>query len=82
MTNTKVNTYAKPTLDKYGFKATSFEVCNWVEAGYHDKDISITWQQIAALQQDSMDIEHILWPIYCSNTKQLRIKYTISHFLP
>jgi peptidoglycan/xylan/chitin deacetylase (PgdA/CDA1 family) len=50
-------TYAKPILDKYGFKATFFEVCNWIETGYHDKDISITWQQIAALQQDGMDIE-------------------------
>jgi peptidoglycan/xylan/chitin deacetylase (PgdA/CDA1 family) len=50
-------TYAKPILDKYGFKATFFEVCNWVDAGYHDQDISITWQQIAALQQDGMDIE-------------------------
>ncbi|HJT46870.1 MAG TPA: polysaccharide deacetylase family protein [Nitrososphaeraceae archaeon] len=50
-------TYAKPILDKYGFKATFFEVCNWVEAGYHENDISITWQQIAALQQDGMDIE-------------------------
>ena len=29
-------TYAKPILDKYGFKATFFEVCNWVEAGRHD----------------------------------------------
>ena len=50
-------TYAKPILDKYGFKATFFEVCNWVEAGYHESDISITWQQIAALKQDGMDIE-------------------------
>jgi peptidoglycan/xylan/chitin deacetylase (PgdA/CDA1 family) len=50
-------TYAKPILDKYGFKATFFEVCNWVEAGYHELDISTTWQQIAALQQDGMDIE-------------------------
>jgi peptidoglycan/xylan/chitin deacetylase (PgdA/CDA1 family) len=50
-------TYAEPILDKYGFKATFFEVCDWIEAGYHDKDISITWQQIAALQQDGMDIE-------------------------
>ncbi len=50
-------TYAKPILDKYGFKATFFEVYNWVETGYHDKDISITWQQIAALQQDGIDIE-------------------------
>jgi peptidoglycan/xylan/chitin deacetylase (PgdA/CDA1 family) len=29
-------TYAKPILDKYGFKATFFKVCNWVEAGHHD----------------------------------------------
>ena len=50
-------TYAKPILDKYGFKATFFEVCNWVETGYHDQDISTTWQQISALQQDGMDIE-------------------------
>ncbi len=50
-------TYAKPILDKYGFKATFFEVCNWIEAGYHDKDISVTWEQIAALRQDGMDIE-------------------------
>jgi peptidoglycan/xylan/chitin deacetylase (PgdA/CDA1 family) len=50
-------TYAKPILDKYGFKATFFEVCDWIEQGHHDKDISITWQQIATLQQDGMDIE-------------------------
>jgi peptidoglycan/xylan/chitin deacetylase (PgdA/CDA1 family) len=50
-------TYAKPILDKYRFKATFFEVCNWIEAGYHESDISVTWQQIAALQQDGMDIE-------------------------
>ena len=50
-------TYAKPILDKYGFKATFFEVCNWVDAGYHDNDVSATWEQIAALQQDGMDIE-------------------------
>ena len=50
-------TNAKPILDKYGFKATFFEVCNWIEEGYHDKDTSITWKQIAALQQDGMDID-------------------------
>jgi peptidoglycan/xylan/chitin deacetylase (PgdA/CDA1 family) len=43
-------TYAKPILDKYGFKATFFEVCGWItsEEG---------WREIAELQQDGMDIE-------------------------
>jgi peptidoglycan/xylan/chitin deacetylase (PgdA/CDA1 family) len=50
-------TYAKPILDKYGFKATFFEVCNWVEAGHHNSDMTTTWKDIAALQQDGMDIE-------------------------
>jgi peptidoglycan/xylan/chitin deacetylase (PgdA/CDA1 family) len=50
-------TYAKPILDKYGFEATFFEVCDWIEEGHHDNDISITWQKIATLQQDGMDIE-------------------------
>ena len=50
-------TYAKPILDKYGFKATFFEVCNWVEAGYRELDVTTTWKDIAALQQDGMDIE-------------------------
>jgi len=50
-------TYTKPILDKYGFKATFFEVCNWIEAGYHESDMSTTWEQITALQQDGMDIE-------------------------
>jgi peptidoglycan/xylan/chitin deacetylase (PgdA/CDA1 family) len=50
-------TCAKPILDKYGFKATFFEVCNWIESGHHDNDISTTWEHIAALQQDGMDIE-------------------------
>ena len=27
-------TYAKPILDKYGFKATFFEVCNWITKVY------------------------------------------------
>ena len=29
----------------------------WVEAGYHDKDMTTNWKDIAALQQDGMDIE-------------------------
>jgi len=45
--------YAKPILDKYGFKASFFEVCTWVGK---TKDRQ-TWQDIADLQRDGMDIE-------------------------
>jgi peptidoglycan/xylan/chitin deacetylase (PgdA/CDA1 family) len=47
-------TYAKPILDKYGFKASFFVVCNYANAG----DIgSMNWQDIATLEKDGMDIE-------------------------
>jgi len=45
--------YAKPILDKYGFKATFFEVCGWIGKSSERK----SWQDIAALQQDGMNIE-------------------------
>jgi len=45
--------YAKSILDKYGFKATFFEVCGWIGKSSEKK----SWQDIAALQQDGMDIE-------------------------
>ncbi|MFZ0511882.1 MAG: polysaccharide deacetylase family protein [Candidatus Nitrosopolaris sp.] len=45
--------YAKPILDKYGFKASFFEVCTWIGK---TKDRQ-TWQDIAILQHDGMDIE-------------------------
>jgi peptidoglycan/xylan/chitin deacetylase (PgdA/CDA1 family) len=71
-------TYAKPILDKYGFKATFFEVCNWVEAGYHDKDISITWPEITALQQDGMDIEaHTMTHPILNDLSQSDLNYEI-----
>jgi peptidoglycan/xylan/chitin deacetylase (PgdA/CDA1 family) len=48
-------TYAKPILDKYGFKATFFIVCNYANYNYGDNYMS--WQQITQLQNDGMDIE-------------------------
>jgi peptidoglycan/xylan/chitin deacetylase (PgdA/CDA1 family) len=41
--------YAKPILDKYGFKATFFPVCGWLG--------NDGWQQIEKLKQDGMDIQ-------------------------
>jgi peptidoglycan/xylan/chitin deacetylase (PgdA/CDA1 family) len=49
-------TYAKPILDKYGFKATFFEVCNWVGSGSGD-NTKMTWQDIAELHKEGYDIE-------------------------
>jgi peptidoglycan/xylan/chitin deacetylase (PgdA/CDA1 family) len=64
--------YAKPILDKYGFKASFFEVCTWIGK---TKDRQ-TWQDIAALQHDGMDIEshtmtHAHLPTLLSSPSQL-----------
>ena len=45
-------TYAKPILDKYGFKATFFIICNETT-----NKGSMNWQDIAAMQRDGMDIQ-------------------------
>jgi peptidoglycan/xylan/chitin deacetylase (PgdA/CDA1 family) len=42
--------YAKPILDKDGFRPTFFEVCGWIHS-------QKAWQIIGALQHDGMDIE-------------------------
>jgi hypothetical protein len=46
--------YAKPILDKYGFKASFFIVCNYVNSGEIRR---MNWLDIATLQKDDMDIE-------------------------
>jgi Polysaccharide deacetylase len=46
-------TTAKPILDKYGFKASFFIPCNYPDK----KKTAMTWQDIAGLQNDSMDIQ-------------------------
>ena len=46
--------YAKPILDKYGFKASFFVVCNSVNSGDPTR---LNWQDIATLRHDQMDIE-------------------------
>lgn len=43
---------AKPILDKYGFKATFYIVCNYVGSG----DNRMTWEEIKSLQQEGHDI--------------------------
>jgi peptidoglycan/xylan/chitin deacetylase (PgdA/CDA1 family) len=46
-------TTAKPILDKYGFKASFFITCNYPD----NKKTAMTWQDIADLQNNGMDIE-------------------------
>ena len=46
--------YAKPILDKYGFKGTFFIVCNW--ASSHNPE-RMTWQDITQLYREGHDIE-------------------------
>jgi peptidoglycan/xylan/chitin deacetylase (PgdA/CDA1 family) len=45
--------YAKPILDKYGFKASFFIICGRVGT----ERSSMNWQDIAELRKDGMDIE-------------------------
>jgi peptidoglycan/xylan/chitin deacetylase (PgdA/CDA1 family) len=45
-------TYAKPILDKYGFKATFFVICNKTRDRF-----SMNWNDIATMQKDGMDIQ-------------------------
>ena len=49
-------TYAKPILDKYGFKATFFQVCDWLGSG-SESDEKMTWSDTAMLEAEGHDIE-------------------------
>lgn len=50
-------TYAKPILDLYGFKATFFEVCDWINSDSEEDDEKMTWKDIAELKKQGHDIE-------------------------
>ena len=65
--------YAKPILDKYGFKATFFEVCNFI--GSNGKK---TWQDVSALRKDGMDIEsHTMTHPHLNTLSQASLNYEI-----
>jgi len=65
--------YAKPILDKFGFKATFFEVCNYI--GSNGKK---TWQDILALKQDGMDIEsHTMTHAHLNTLSAAALNYEI-----
>jgi peptidoglycan/xylan/chitin deacetylase (PgdA/CDA1 family) len=66
--------YAKPILDKYGFKASFFIICGRVGT----ERSSLNWQDIAALQKDGMDIEsHSMTHVNLNRLSTKALKYEI-----
>jgi hypothetical protein len=66
--------YAKPILDRYGFKATFFIIC-----GKTTDRGAMNWQDIAALQKDAMDIEsHTITHPHLYTLNQNELDYQIS----
>jgi len=66
-------TYAKPILDKYGFKATFFVIC-----GKTTDSGAMNWQDIAAMQKDGMDIEsHTMTHPHLDTLNQSQLNYEI-----
>jgi peptidoglycan/xylan/chitin deacetylase (PgdA/CDA1 family) len=65
--------YAKPILDKYGFKATFFIICGQTT----DKG-AMNWQDIAAMQKDGMDIEsHTMTHPHLNTLSQSQLDFEI-----
>jgi len=66
--------YAKPILDKYGFKASFFIICGRIGT----ERSSLNWQDIAALQKDGMDIEsHSMTHVNLNRLSTKALKYEI-----
>jgi peptidoglycan/xylan/chitin deacetylase (PgdA/CDA1 family) len=49
-------TDAKPILDKYGFKASFFVVCDWIDSDEDNDNSHMTWQDIETLHNEGHDI--------------------------
>jgi peptidoglycan/xylan/chitin deacetylase (PgdA/CDA1 family) len=65
--------YAKPILDRYGFKATFFIIC-----GKTTDRGAMNWQDIAAMQKDGMDIEsHTMTHPHLNTLNQNQLDYQI-----
>jgi peptidoglycan/xylan/chitin deacetylase (PgdA/CDA1 family) len=68
--------YAKPILDQYGFKATFFEVCGWVGKNSERQ----TWQDVATLQKDGMDIEsHTMTHAHLNSVSLNKLYYELGY---
>ena len=66
--------YAKPILNQYGFKATFFEVCGWVGKPQERQ----SWQDVATLQNDGMDIEsHTMTHAHLNSVSPSKLNYEV-----
>ena len=67
-------TRAKPILDKYGFKATFYIVCNYVD----NKKGYMTWEEIETLNKEGHDIgSHTMNHIHLSNLSKKDMEYEV-----
>lgn len=70
--------YAKPILDKYGFKATFFAVCDWIGASDTGENKKMTWQDIAELQKEGFDIEsHTMTHPYLNELSRSELNFEL-----
>jgi peptidoglycan/xylan/chitin deacetylase (PgdA/CDA1 family) len=68
--------YAKPILDKYGFKATFFIVCGKMET----QPKWMSWQDIMTLKDDGMDIEsHTMTHAHLDSVSVQQLDYEIGY---
>ncbi|MGV8107203.1 MAG: polysaccharide deacetylase family protein [Nitrososphaerota archaeon] len=69
-------TLAKPILDKYGFKATFYVVCNYAD----NKKGYMTWEEIETLDKEGHDIgSHSMRHVHLSNLTKKDIQYEIGN---
>lgn len=67
-------THAKPILDKYGFKASFYVVCNYVD----NKKGYMTWEEIETLNKEGHDIgSHTMNHIHLGNLSKKDIEYEV-----
>lgn len=68
--------YAKPILDKYGFKATFYIVCNYIE----NKPGFMDWKQVKQLYEEGYDIgSHGMNHRDLSNLSKKAVKFELAN---
>ncbi|MGC1131372.1 MAG: polysaccharide deacetylase family protein [Nitrososphaeraceae archaeon] len=70
-------TYAKPILDKYGFKTTFFHVCNWIDSGSEENE-KMGWNDITELYKEGHDMEaHTMTHPHLDKLSSSELEYEI-----